>query len=239
MEISGIRGSFGNLFQYINERDRDHSGVIENGEVSSEEFSRLDNDHDGQIQGLEIMQAANLASPARARHFSAGDLSQGRVANNNPIRLVNAETIYGVRFNRGSFILLGRGGSGVSILPSTNAIINDVANSVTFRAASVHFHTNGRVRMVELTANTSILNGIRFRAGTDVGFYENGHVLFGVLAADTTINGVSFSAGTGVYFYENGHVSHVNLAADTRISGRWFRYGTRVYFDENGRVTNP
>jgi hemin uptake protein HemP len=265
MEISGIRGSFGNLFQYINERDRNNDGVIGNGEVSSEEFDRLDINHNGQIQNSEIMVAANLTSPAW--RFSTRNLSQVREGERRGtptrIRIVNSETIYGGQFNRGSIIIYNNARE-INILPSTNTVINGVAfragtlvtfyanghvlggtlaadttiNGISFRAGTeVAFNENGHVGGATLTADTTI-NGISFGAGTSVTFYVNGRVGDGILAADSTINGISFRADTRVEFYANGRVRRGTLAADNIISERLFRAGTEVNFDENGQVTN-
>jgi uncharacterized protein YuzE len=201
MELSGIRGSYGNLFQYINERDWNNNGRIEPEEIYSDEFNMLDIDHNGQIYNSEIMRAANSTNSPRVRRFSAREQSQVRRAErqriDTQIRLVNPETIFGVRFNRGAIINFGKG----EILLSANTLID--ANVFGARTR-VRFNNYGHIRSATLATDT-LINGIRFKAGTIVVFYNNGSVRYGTLAEDIiTIDGWFLRAERVVYFNENG-----------------------------------
>ena len=71
---------------------------------------------------------------------------------------------------------------------------------------------------------------MKFKAGTIVGFDENGKVKYSELIEDTKIQGVKFKAGTEVGFYENGNIFVVLLAENTTIRGIKFKTGTESHF---------
>jgi hypothetical protein len=56
------------------------------------------------------------------------------------------------------------------------------------------------------------------------------------LIRNTYIQGIEYKAGSDVSFHENGKIKRVDLIADTAIQGTIYRAGRRMEFDESGKV---
>ena len=82
------------------------------------------------------------------------------------------------------------------------------------------------------------INGIKYKAGTQIFLRATGDVYTGILADDTVIEGlgVKLRAGSRATFYPNGQLESGELAEDFTLGEIKFKAGTRIDFHANGTV---
>lgn len=115
--------------------------------------------------------------------------------------------LHGAIFGTGDFVM--------TILPSTNA-------------ASI-----GPIHL----AQDRVVDGIRYKAGARLFFFENGQISYGTLAQDTNISGIELHSGDMIVFDQEGRLKKVHLTQDTTINGVLYKAGFRISFEDNGVVT--
>ena len=92
----------------------------------------------------------------------------------------------------------------------------------------------GKSEKVHLDADTNI-QGVVYRANSDISFYPTGRIKDGILAGDTRIRDVKWARGPIEYF-EDGSVKEGELAENAPFRGMLCGAGERVTFRENGTV---
>ncbi len=117
--------------------------------------------------------------------------------------------------------------------------IND--ELVPFAAGALDYFDNGVIKRGRLSED-AVIQGITFRAGTDVFFqYESGRVYTGVLAGDAVIQGYAIRGGTEVRFHEDLgavplRISSAELAEDAVIQGYAVKAGSRIGMAMTGKL---
>ena len=124
-----------------------------------------------------------------------------------------------------------------------NETIDDITYSCewgTSQYYSIIFFENGEVQSGRLLSNftpDNVTYDATYRAGTWIGFHENGHVAWGTLNEDANIGGVRFREGTDIYFFENEKVQSGTLDQNKTIHGIALKAGMGVEFYESGHVS--
>jgi hypothetical protein len=107
---------------------------------------------------------------------------------------------------------------------------------ITFKAGT-HVGFRNDGSISEATpSDDTTIGGTTYKAETEVKFRASGEVQSGFLAADATIGEATYKAGTKVKFYENGGVESGSLAVQATIQGTAFKAGTEVKFRASGEV---
>jgi len=107
---------------------------------------------------------------------------------------------------------------------------------ITFKAGT-HVGFRNDGSISEATpSDDTTIGGTTYKAETEVKFRASGEVQSGFLAADATIGGATYKAGTEVEFRASGEVQSGFLAADATIQGTAFKAGTEVWFHVDGGI---
>lgn len=107
--------------------------------------------------------------------------------------------------------------------------------------SKVEYYASGLLKSVLLSDHTKV-DGIYYKLGTTVEFFENGRVKSGTIFYPhgdnpyQLVGGVSYKNDTKINYYSSGVVSDVSLSDNTNINGVYYKTGTRVEFYENEQV---
>lgn len=84
---------------------------------------------------------------------------------------------------------------------------DQVINGIRYKADGIgpFFYSSGKVENATLAENTKI-NGIIFRASTQIQYYAQRRVKIGVFAEDTVIKGEKYLAGTKAHLNQKGEI---------------------------------
>ena len=121
---------------------------------------------------------------------------------------------------------------------STSATITSAAitssTSASSSAAQGDCHRPSGIATVSSLKLTSKPAWRLINLNSDIAFYNNGHVAYGILSRNQLVNGLLLKAGSRVFFYSDGQLCAGTLAEPTMING--IKATGRFRFRETGTL---
>ncbi|MDD4179848.1 MAG: hypothetical protein PHH14_07400 [Candidatus Margulisbacteria bacterium] len=245
MQISKVR-TIGEIYGLFLEKDSNHNGRLEQGEISVAEIRSSDGNADGSLSAWEVMTAVNKINQKQI--FTADKIEETKKNEKSgslPVLTLEAETVIGgVTLPAGTKVSFEEFGGYAAAITSDTTI-----KGVKYQAGTrLEIYANGSVRCGTLAENTLIklagntfVRGVRYKARTVIEYYPNGKVKKGKLSGESAVDGLRFTGneeiGSGlISFYEDGRVERGYLARDTKLGGITFGRNTLIEFYPDGKV---